>query len=496
LDRDHHRQIAGDPDLVDAVKLAARAHQTAIWERSRHVLRLRSALSEYFPAAVEAFEDLSAKDTLILLGRAPSPTRAAKLTRSQVASALRAARWHHVEAKADALLAVLRAPGLRQPAATEAAYAAVVTGQVGIIAALNEQITQLEEVVDKHFGRHPAADIYLSQPGLGVVLAARVLGEFGDDKKRLHDVRARKNYSGQSPITRASGKKTIVIARYAANRRLGDALHQQAFSALSASHGARAYYDALRARKIGHHAALRQHPVHEMVDREHPHRVRATSGLSGGCMSQTADLPPTISTPPTSLSISTETEVRAVATRVGLRPGTNLSGIGCALTRADEWMSGPTGMLARRLSDVISDLGPNAPTSLTGVVGPGMGAADGPVEAEYRARALLAPGTASDLSQQLRRCCLWPTTRGRGGRRRCGTQHRPPGSRGGSTSHGARLACYFDRIAMGWLGRGLQWHKLSGVGYPADHSDNGRVDHQRGVTTLRTGVVKRLRSMR
>ena len=99
---------------------------------------------------------------------------------------------------------------------------------------------------------------YLSQPGLGVVLAARVLGEFGDDTKRFSDVRARKNYSGQSPITRASGKKTIVMARYATNRRLGAALHQQAFSALTASPGARAYYDALRARKIGHHAALRQ----------------------------------------------------------------------------------------------------------------------------------------------------------------------------------------------------------------------------------------------
>jgi hypothetical protein len=258
LDRAHHRQIAGDTDLVDAVKLVARAHQTAIWERTRHVLRLRSALLEYFPAAVEAFEDLSAPDALILLGRAPSPARVAKLTRSQVVSALRASRRHHIEAKADALLAVLRAPGLRQPATTEAAYAAVVIGQVGIITALNLQINQLGEVVDEHFGRHPAADIYLSQPGLGVVLAARVLGEFGDDKKRFQDVRARKNYSGQSPITRASGKRTIVMARYATNRRLGDALHRQAFCALSSSPGARAYYDAMRARKIGHNAALRQ----------------------------------------------------------------------------------------------------------------------------------------------------------------------------------------------------------------------------------------------
>jgi transposase len=258
LDRDHHRQIAGDTDLVDAVKLIARAHQTAVWERTRQVLRMRSALLEYFPAAVAAFEDLSAADSLILLARAPSPGRVGKLTRSQVVSALRVARRHYVEVKADPLLAVLRAPGLRQNPTTEAAYAAVIGAQVGIITALNVQIKQLQEVMNEHFGRHPAADIYLSQPGLGVVLAARVLGEFGDDKKRFHDVRARKNYSGQSPITRASGRKTIVMARYARNRRLSDALHQQAFSSLNSSPGARAYYDSLRARKIGHHAALRQ----------------------------------------------------------------------------------------------------------------------------------------------------------------------------------------------------------------------------------------------
>jgi transposase len=258
LDRDHHRPVAGDSELADAVKLLARAHQTAIWERTRHVLRLRSVLLEFFPAAVAAFDDLAAADALALLGRAPDPARAAKLTRAQITAALRAARRHHADARAGALLAVLRAPALRQPAVTQSAYAAVVAGQVRIITALNEQIDGLREVMAAHFGRHPAADIYLSQPGLGIVLAARVLGEFGDDPQRFADARARKNYSGQSPVTRASGKKTVVLARYATNKRLGAALHLQAFAALKASPGARAYYDALRGRNIGHHAALRQ----------------------------------------------------------------------------------------------------------------------------------------------------------------------------------------------------------------------------------------------
>jgi hypothetical protein len=90
------------------------------------------------------------------------------------------------------------------------------------------------------------------------VLGARVLAEFGDDKNRYADAKARKNYAGTSPITRQSGKKKVVLARHVHNDRLIDALGRQAFAALRASPGARAYYDQLRARGTGHHAALRQ----------------------------------------------------------------------------------------------------------------------------------------------------------------------------------------------------------------------------------------------
>ena len=108
------------------------------------------------------------------------------------------------------------------------------------------------------FGRHPDAEIYASQPGLGVVLGARVLGEFGDDPDRYADAKARKNYAGTSPITKASGNRKIVLARYARNRRLADALQQWAFCAMRGSPGANAYYHQLRDRKISHQAALRQ----------------------------------------------------------------------------------------------------------------------------------------------------------------------------------------------------------------------------------------------
>jgi hypothetical protein len=126
-----------------------------------------------------------------------------------------------------------------------------------VIITVNEQVTVLQGQVEAHFGQHPDAEIYLSQPGMGAILGARVLGEFGDDPHRCTDGKARRNYAA-SPITRASGKKKVVAARYIHNDRLIDALTAQAFTALNTSPGARAYYDSLRARGIEHNDALRR----------------------------------------------------------------------------------------------------------------------------------------------------------------------------------------------------------------------------------------------
>lgn len=258
LDRAHHRPVAEDTDLGEAIKLTARTHQSLIWDRSRHVARLRSTLREYFPAALLAFEDLDAPDALELLGRAPEPDQAARLSKTVIGAALKRARRRRVEDRAQRLQDILRAPELRQPPVLQSAYAAVVASEVAIISALNVQVERLGAVVGEHFGRHRDAEIYLSLPGLGVILAARILGEFGDDPDRYADAKARKNYAGTSPVTRASGTKKVVLARYARNRRLGDALQQWAFCSLRGSPGARAYYQQLRDRKIGHEAALRQ----------------------------------------------------------------------------------------------------------------------------------------------------------------------------------------------------------------------------------------------
>ncbi len=252
------RPVAGDSAQAAAIKVVTRTHKTLIWERTRHTQRLRHALRDYFPAALEAFEDLDAADTLELLGRAPDPAAAARLTTAQISAALKRARRRDIAGKAERIQAVLRAAHLDQPAIVAAAYAASVRALIAVLATLNEQVKTLQRQVEAHFGQHPDAEIITSQPGLGPILGARVLAESGDAPARYASAKARKNYAGTSPITRASGKKKTVVARYVHNDRLIDALMTQAFAALQASPGARAYYDHQRARGSEHNAALRQ----------------------------------------------------------------------------------------------------------------------------------------------------------------------------------------------------------------------------------------------
>jgi hypothetical protein len=259
-DRHNHRQVAGDSDLAEAVKVLARAHQSAIWSRQRQANALRSALREYYPAALAAFgTDLAASDAVAVLSLAPAPDAGRALSRSTIASALRrGGRQRNIDQRTSQIQAALRADYLHAPAAVTAAYAAAARSAIRLIAAYTAEITELEAALSEHFEQHPDAKIVRSLPGLGTILGARVLGESGDDRTRFASPKSRKNYAGTSPITKASGRSHIVLARYARNRRLADALDRWAFCSLTHSPGARAYYDQHRGRGKTHRQALRQ----------------------------------------------------------------------------------------------------------------------------------------------------------------------------------------------------------------------------------------------
>ena len=147
---------------------------------------------------------------------------------------------------------------------------ASVSASVAVIAEMSTQIAVLERQLAADFEQHPDAEVVRSLPGLGTILGARVLGEFGDAPDRYADAKSRRNYAGTSPITRASGTRRVVLARHVRNKRLADAIYLWAFSALAASPGARQFYDARRA---AGDTQPRRPPRPRQPPRRHPARL-------------------------------------------------------------------------------------------------------------------------------------------------------------------------------------------------------------------------------
>ena len=257
-DRHNHREVAGDSELAEAIKVLARGHQNLVWTRKRQTNALRSALREFYPGALQAFSDLASAEASAVLQAAPTPELARRLSATRIRRILQAAgRKRNLVRRTSEIRLALRSPQLEAPPVLAAAYGDIVRSLAAVIGGSGVQIERLEAELAARFEDHPDAEILRSLPGLGVVLGARVLGEFGDDPNRYADARARRCYAGSAPITRASGTRLVVLARVARNKRLADACYLWAFAALSASPGARRYYDVHRARGKTHHQALR-----------------------------------------------------------------------------------------------------------------------------------------------------------------------------------------------------------------------------------------------
>ena len=258
-DRHQHRPVAADSTLAEAVKVLTRAHQSLVWARQRQVNQLRSTLREFYPQALAAFSGgLGERDALAVLARAPSPAEGRLLSLSALRSTLhRAGRERNLDHKAQQIQAALRSQQLTASPQITSAFAASVRASVAVAQELTRQIDELERELADAFMHHPDAEIMRSLPGLGLVLSARVLAEFGDAPNRYKDGKRRRCYAGTAPITRASGTRRVVLARVARNRRLADACYLWAFAAITRSAGARTLYDRQRQRGATHHQALR-----------------------------------------------------------------------------------------------------------------------------------------------------------------------------------------------------------------------------------------------
>jgi transposase len=257
-----HRPLPADTEPARAIAVLARAQHDAVWDRTLAQIKLRSLLREYYPALLNAFRDsrggIARPEARAILAAAPTPTAAAALTVQQLSELLRqAGRQRGITAEAIRLQRVFTAEYLHQPPLVEQAMGRQALALLRILDAACRGAEDLTTATEETFDQHPDARIITSLPGLGRLTGARVLAEIGDDRSRFADAKAVKAYAGSAPVTRASGKTIVVSHRRIKNRRLSATGHRWAFSALTASPGARTHYHRRRTAGDSHTAASR-----------------------------------------------------------------------------------------------------------------------------------------------------------------------------------------------------------------------------------------------
>ncbi len=261
-DRHAHRPLPADTELAQAIAVLARAQQDAVWQRTCAHNKLRSHLREYFPGFLAAFADsrggIMRPEARVILAAAPAPAAAGPLTLTQLRALLRkAGRSRGIDAEAARLRDAFRAPQMRQLPLVEEAMGRQALALLRHLDAACASADDLEHATAESFNQHPDAEIITSFPGLGPLTGARVLAEIGDDRSRFADAKGLKAYAGAAPITRASGKTMAVLHRRVKNQRLAAVGYNWAFSAITASPGARAHYDRRKTDGDRHAAAQR-----------------------------------------------------------------------------------------------------------------------------------------------------------------------------------------------------------------------------------------------
>lgn len=264
------RPLIPHGDVATELRAIARDDARAAKDEQRLLNRLRADLLATFPAAVDiAGNDLGAPTFLKLLETWPTAQNLAEASRDDLEAFARSCRHGWPGRFADKVIATLardqfvaREPLVRAKADTIRLYATQLLAIGRQRRAWERRMGQLligtasgDDTPGEVF---PDGEIYLSMPGLGARLAARVAGEIGDHPGQFDTPNALQCYGGKAPVTRRSGSSEYIVARrLACNRYLDDAVQDWAFCSLRWSGWARDYYDTLRARGKSHNAALR-----------------------------------------------------------------------------------------------------------------------------------------------------------------------------------------------------------------------------------------------
>jgi transposase len=249
--------LAQDP-LTTELRLLCRDEVKLIEQRTALVNQLRAALCEYYPAALDAFDDWTAEGPWRFVIAFPDPPALAKAGKRRWEKFLHAHKLYRPQTadRRMAAFAGASASASPNPAVTRAKSLLAVTVSKQLCL-LESQLEEYRRRVVRLFADHPDHDCFGSLPGAGAKLAPRLLAELGANRAAFATAEALQNYAGTSPVTRQSGRSRVVVLRRACNKTLRATVHLWADLSRRTCVWAETYYQQKRAGGMNHTAALR-----------------------------------------------------------------------------------------------------------------------------------------------------------------------------------------------------------------------------------------------
>jgi len=249
--------LKSDDPLTQELRILSRDEVQLIQQRTALVSQLRSALREYYPAALEAFEDWINLSAWEFVEACPTPALLVKAGKRRWEKVLHGHRLARPETYQKRLEVFARADRFCGPPAVTKAksrLAVVLTSQLRV---LEKQLQEYRQAIEGLFAQHPDHDIFGSLPGAGSKLAPRLLSEFGQQRARFPDAQAIQCYAGTAPVTQQSGKSRWVHFRTGCNKFLRATVHLWANLSRDKCAWAQAYYQHKRGHGMSHACALR-----------------------------------------------------------------------------------------------------------------------------------------------------------------------------------------------------------------------------------------------
>jgi transposase len=255
--RDNLRRLSPDTEATRRVQNLVEERRKLVDEKTAQTNRLTSDLKIYFPQVLDWFERLDTELVCDLLERWPTLEELQKVPLAKLRTFFRKHYCRDEELIERRLLAIRQAiPAIRDRAVIEA-KSMVVRVMVQVIVSLLEGIADLDKKIEEAAAAHPDFFIFDSLPGAGAVMAPRLLAAFGSQRERYGSAGEVQTYTGIAPVLEKSGKKKWVHFRWACPKFLRQSFHEWAGHSIAQSVWARSYYQQLRSRGKGHHAAVR-----------------------------------------------------------------------------------------------------------------------------------------------------------------------------------------------------------------------------------------------